>query len=68
MHGYHRSKATDLHKHFCGEWLVMCGGVGIPRVEGVEHVEGFGERTAVVALRLHIFVDRVILSLLIAGG
>jgi len=46
----------------------MWGGVGLPRVEGVERVEGFGERTAVVALRLHIFVDRVILSLLIAGG
>ena len=26
--GYSRSKLSDLHKHFCGEWLVMCGGVG----------------------------------------
>lgn len=41
---------------------------GDAEVEVVEHVEGFGERTAVVALRLHIFVDRVILRLLIAGG
>ena len=39
MHGYNRSKAADLNKRFCGEWLVMCGGVGI-LVEGVEHVEG----------------------------
>ena len=42
--------------------------MGLPRVEGVEHVEGSGESAGVVYLRLHIFVDRVILSLLIAGG
>ena len=38
----HSSKPIDLNKCFCGEWLVMCVGVGL-LVEGVEHVEGFGE-------------------------
>ena len=28
---YDGSKAIDLNKRFCGEWLVMCGGVGLPR-------------------------------------
>ena len=41
----------------------MCGGVGMPRVEGVEHVEGYGEKTGVVYLKLHIFLSCVIVQL-----
>ena len=59
---YQSNKPINLHKHFCGDWLVMCGGVGLPRVEGVEHVGGFRNYRGVVALRLHIFLDCVILS------
>ena len=40
---YNRGEAAELHKRFCGERLVMCGGVGLLRVEVVEHVEGSEE-------------------------
>ena len=37
---YNLSKAAELHKRFCGEWSEMCGGAGLPKVEGVEELEG----------------------------
>ena len=35
---------------------------GVTLVEGVEHVEGFIRYRRVIALALHIFLDRVILD------
>jgi len=27
---YNRGEAAELHKRFCGERLLMCGGAGLP--------------------------------------